>query len=65
MSLANALGALARFGVVPKEVKVLHEGESEVVLLHLASCDMRDTVLKLIEAGFTRVKGLNPVAIVG
>jgi len=58
-TLDKALGVLKGAGVVPLRFVPL-EGELPTrVLIELSSRDMREAVLRLSEAGFSRIKGVN------
>lgn len=60
-TLDRALGVLRREGVGPSRVKTLQKKHPARVLLELSSRDMREAVLRLSEAGFFKVKGINAV----
>jgi hypothetical protein len=55
----DALTILKANGAQPIEYDVLRKGNSSLVLFYLSPNDMRETVLRLTEAGFTRLKGVN------
>lgn len=60
-TLKKALSILYSMGLSPVEYDVLSEKfPTSVVLISLSTTDMREGVLKLTEAGFTRLKGINP-----
>jgi len=58
-TLEKALGILETNGVQPIHYDVIRKGNPSCVLFHLSTKDMREAVLKLTEAGFTRLKGVN------
>jgi hypothetical protein len=59
-TLEKAVGILKALGVQPIHYDVLRKGNPSCVLFYLSTRDMREAVLKLTEAGFTRLKGVNP-----
>ena len=59
-SLEKALSTLESVGVGIPDYTVLQAVPTRVILFSLSSEDMREAVLKLIEAGFTQLKGINP-----
>ena len=58
-TLEKALGILKAIGVQPIHYDILRKGNPSCVLFYLSTKDMREAVLKLTEAGFTRLKGVN------
>jgi len=58
-TLEKAVGILKAHEAHPIEYDVLRKGNPSFVLFYLLTNDMREAVLKLIEAGFTRLKGVN------
>ena len=58
-TLEKAVGILKAHEAHPIEFDVLRKGNPSFVLFYLSSNDMREAVLKLTEAGFTRLKGVN------
>jgi hypothetical protein len=62
-TLEYALDVLETAGLTSIERDVLLKGNSEWALIVLSSDDMRDAALRLSEAGFTKVKGINPTPI--
>ena len=46
-------------GVEVEQYDVVREGDPEWLLISLSSADMREAVLKLSEAGFNHVRGIN------
>jgi len=58
-TLESALGILKAHGVHPIEYDVIQKGDPSFVLFYLSTNDMQEAVLKLIEAGFTRLKGVD------
>jgi hypothetical protein len=58
-TLAEALGILKSHGVQSIEYDVLRKGNPSCVLFYLSTRDMGEAVLKLTEAGFTRLKGIS------
>jgi hypothetical protein len=47
-------------GFIPIETKVILEESPNWILIFLSSDDMREATLKLSEAGFVKVVGMNP-----
>ena len=60
-TLERAKTILKGAGVGAVQCKFLQKGEVSWVLLAFLSGDMREAVYLLTEAGFTRLKGINPV----
>ena len=58
-TLKEALDVLKAHGVHPIEYDVIQKGNSSFVLFYLLDNDMRVAVLKLTEAGYSRLKGLD------
>ncbi len=58
-TLEKAVGILKVLGVQATHYDVLRKGNPSCILFYLSTDDMREAVLKLIEAGFTRLKGVN------
>jgi len=58
-TLEKAVGILKGHEAQPIEYDVLRKGNPSFVLFYLSSNDMREAVLKLTEAGFTRLKGVD------
>ena len=58
-TLEEALGIIKAYGVHPIEYDFIRKGNPSFVLFYLSTNDMRGLALKLTEAGFTRLKGLN------
>ena len=58
-TLDKALGVLKRAGVAPLRFAPIQGKVPVRVLVTLPSRDMREAVLRLSEAGFSRVKGIN------
>jgi hypothetical protein len=58
-TLNNALGVLKRAGVEPFRFEPLQGDVPVRVLIELSSRDMREAVLRLSEAGFYKVMGIN------
>jgi len=59
-TLETTLAVLKKRGIQPLQHRILREGDSVCVLLHLSNEGMGEAVLKLAEAGFTRLKGISP-----
>jgi len=59
-TLELALSVLGRVGIGRVEARFLEKGESSLVLLYLQTGDMREAIYALMEAGFIRLKGINP-----
>ena len=59
-SLEKALGILESAGMGIPDYTILQDIPTRLILFSLSSEDMREAVLKLIEAGFTQLKGINP-----
>jgi len=60
-TLEKAIGILKSLGVQPIDYNVLRKGSTLWVLFYLSTKDMREAALKLTEAGFTKLKGMNPL----
>ena len=58
-SLDRIREVLSSMGIDVVHHEIIHKGDTELLLVHLSSGDMREAVLKITEAGFTRVKGVN------
>ena len=58
-TLEDALRFLKGLGIQSIEYEVILKGDHSIVLFYLSANDMRSTVLKLTEAGFARIKGIN------
>jgi hypothetical protein len=58
-TLEKAVGILEANGVQPIEYDCIRKGNPSFVLFYLSTNDMRDAVLHLTEAGFTRLKAVN------
>ena len=59
-TLEKAVGILKSLGIQPIDYNVLRKGNPLWTLFHLSTKDMREAALKLTEAGFTKLKGINP-----
>ncbi len=59
-TLEKALAILENLNINPVQHQVLLKGDPSCILLFLPNEDAREVVFKLTEAGFTRVKGINP-----
>jgi len=59
-TLEKAVGILKSLGIQPIDYNVLRKGNPLWVLFYLSTKDMREAALKLTEAGFTKLKGINP-----
>jgi hypothetical protein len=60
-TLELALGILKANGVHPIEYDVIGKENPSLVLVYLSTNDMRDALLKLTEAGFARLKGVDAI----
>ena len=58
-TLDEALEILEAHGGRAIEYEVIRKGNPSLVLFYLSTNDMRDAVLKLTEAGFTRLKAMD------
>ena len=58
-TVEKALGILETNGVQPIEHDFIRKGNPSFVLFYLSTNDMREAVLKLTEAGFTRLKAVS------
>ena len=58
-TLEKALAILETNGVQPVEYDFIRKGDPSFVIFYLSTNDMREAVLKLTEAGFTSLKGIN------
>jgi len=58
-TLENALGILEANGVRLIEYDFIRKGDPSFVIFYLSTNGMREAVLKLTEAGFTSLKGIN------
>ncbi len=59
-TLEKALIILENLNIYQVQHQVLQQGNTSCILLFLPNEDMREAVFRLTEAGFTRVKGVNP-----
>ena len=59
-ALEGALEVIRNTGMVLTQYEVLEKGPPMRVLFLLAARDMREVVLKLSEAGYKKIKGINP-----
>jgi hypothetical protein len=60
-TLEEALGILEAHGDQPIEYEVIRKEDPSLVLFFLSSIDMRGAVLKLTEAGFAKLKGVDSI----
>ena len=60
-TLELALRILKAHGIHPIEYDVIQEGNPSLVLFYLSTSNMVGIVLKLTEAGFVRVKGVDSI----
>ena len=58
-TLNEALGILKGHTGHPIEYEVIRRGAPSFVLFYLSSNDMKEAVLMLAQAGFTRLKGMD------
>ena len=58
-TLEKSLGILEANGVQPIEYDFIRKGDPSFVLFYISTNDMREAVLKLTEAGFTRLKAVS------
>jgi len=58
--LEKAMEILKALGIHPIHYNVLTKGNCSRVLFYLPIKDIREAALKLTEAGFTKLKGINP-----
>jgi hypothetical protein len=58
-TLEKALGLMRAAGAEPLRYAPSGEGVNHRVLIELSSRDMREAVLRLTEAGFVKLKGIN------
>jgi len=58
-TLEKALGILETNGVKPIEYDFMRKGDPSFVLFYLSTNDMREAILNLTEAGFTRLKAVS------
>jgi len=59
-TLEKALVILEDLNIHQVQHEVLQKGNPSCILFFLSNEDMREAVFKLTEAGFSRVKGVNP-----
>lgn len=59
-TLDKALSVLEAMGVGPVDYSYIRKESPSLVLIYVSS-DVRETVLNLTEAGFTIIKGINPI----
>lgn len=59
-TLEKAMVILEGLNIHQVQHKVLQKGNPSCILFFLPNEDVREVVFKLTEAGFTRVKGVNP-----
>ena len=58
-TLESALRRLKAQGVHLIEYDIIRKGDPSFVLFYISTNDMREAVLKLTEAGFTRLKAVS------
>jgi hypothetical protein len=58
-TLEKALDVLTEVGVTPIQHQEVRSGDPACILMLLPNEDMKEAVLKLWEAGFSKVKGIN------
>lgn len=58
-TLEKALNVLEEAGMTPLQHQEVRSGEPACILMLLPNEDMKEAVLKLWEAGFSKVKGIN------
>ena len=58
-TLEKSLKILEDNGVQQIEYDFIRKGDPSFVIFYLSTNDMREAVLKLTEAGFTSLKGIN------
>ena len=59
--LEEALSILRAHGINSTEYNVILKGDPSLVLFYLSTNDMRDAILRLTEAGFVRLKGVDSI----
>lgn len=59
-TLKKALATLEDLNINPVQHQILLRGDPSCILFFLPNEDVREAVFRLTEAGFTRVKGINP-----
>ena len=59
-TLEKALAAIKGLNIKTVRHQVHLKGDPSCILFFLSNEDVREAVFKLTEAGFTRVKGINP-----
>lgn len=59
-TLEKALAILEELNIHQVQYQILEEGAPPCILLLFSDKDMREAAFRLTEAGFTRVKGINP-----
>jgi hypothetical protein len=60
-TLDEVLGILEAHVDQPIEYEVIRKGNPSLVLFYLSTNNMREAVLKLTEAGFVRLKGVDSI----
>lgn len=58
-SISKALNILGDIGIEPSRYEILRDGDPAYVLFYISQGDIREAVLRLGEAGFTRLRGIN------
>jgi len=58
-ALERALGILKDQEIHPMKYQIIRKGNPTFVLFYISTNDMREAVLILTEAGFTKLKGIN------
>ena len=60
ITLDKALGTLRGLGIRELQHEILRKGDSALILFQFPNKDLREAILNLIEAGFVKLKGINP-----
>lgn len=63
MTLEQAQSILKGVGLKTLQCRIIEKDDSDWALLLISSDDMREATLKLSEAGFAKVLGINPKPI--
>lgn len=56
----KALGTLKSLGIKELQHEILRKGDPALILLQFPGKDLGEAILNLIEAGFVKLKGINP-----
>jgi len=57
----TVLEILNEVGIRPSSYEILERGDSVCMLLQLQEKDLKESLLRLTESGFSRLKGISPL----